>query len=113
MRPENGGTCQSGALAGTTSSWARSRSDGPGSPLSSLTTKLSRPLGSPAISPSMPRARNQSRMNSATWVSLPGGLLVSIWMSALSSSLVSRSTSATTTGSMPAMSSTRAPQYSS
>ena len=35
-------------------------------------------------------------MNSATWVSLPGGLLVSIRMSALSSSLVSRSTSATT-----------------
>ena len=43
-------------------------------------------------------------MNSATRVSSPGGLLVSIWMSALSSSLVSRSTSATTAGSMPAMS---------
>ncbi len=52
-------------------------------------------------------------MNSATRVSSPGGLLVSIRMSALSSSLVSRSTSATTAGSMPAMSShLRAPQYS-
>ena len=48
-------------------------------------------------------------MNSATWVSLPGGLLVSMRMSALSSSLVSRSTSATTAGSMPAMSSTPGP----
>ena len=51
-------------------------------------------------------------MNSATRVSSPGGLLVSIRISALSSSLVSRSTSATTAGSMPAMSSTRAPQCS-
>ncbi len=43
-------------------------------------------------------------MNSATLVSSPGGLLVSIRMSRLSSSLVSASTSATTAGSIPAMS---------
>ena len=55
------------------------------------------------------RAANQAAMNSATCVSLPGGLLVSIRMSALSSSLVSRSTSATAAGSMPAMSSTTGP----
>ena len=51
-------------------------------------------------------------MNSATLVSSPGGFEVSMRMSALSSSLVSRSTSATTPGSMPAMSSTRTPQCS-
>ena len=54
--------------------------------------------------PRRPASRNQRSMNSATAVSLPGGLLVSMRMSRLSSSLVSRSTSATTAGSRPTMS---------